>query len=218
MLIEYFSDSVPVAAPVFGVLENGRLLTEKDGGLNPSVPDVKDHHGWRVIDGRDSAFWENHGGARAFPEWFKPYFNENLVNGAAWEALIVRYYRDLFLREFPRDGLVMPEYYGRGLIRCPQCGRCCEPLSFLGVVRCNGSRCRLEMNNPFYNPARLRESCEWGRIGHELPGPAGYYHAKNGRYYPSPPDILDLVRERIVMFWDGCRRRDDRRRKFRKRL
>ena len=217
MLIECSSDPEPVLAPVFGVLANGALLLETNGCIiRHSASDLRDH-GVRMVDARKSAFWEPRGEDWAFPEWFEPYFGENLANGAAWETLIVRYYRDLLLREFPRDGLAMPKYYGKGLIRCPRCGRSFEPLSFLGVVRCNGFRCRWAMNNPFYDPERLRESCEWGRIAHELPGPAGYYHAPNGRYYPSPPNVWDLAREQIVMHWDDFRRRC-RKSKSRKRL
>ena len=213
MLIEYLSDSDTILAPVFGVLEDGTLLIETDGCIEHLKTDVHDR-GFRIIDGRGSAFWEDRGGIRAFPEWFKPYFCENLANGAAWEALIVKYYRELFMREFPRDDLEMPKYYGRGLVRCPKCGRSFEPLSFLGVVRCNGFRCRSEMNNPFYSPERLRESCEWGRIEYELPGPVGYYYARTGRYYPSPPGVWDLAREQIVTRLDDFRRRREER--FRK--
>ena len=209
MLIEKTSLSEPV--PVFGIRENGGLLLETGEELRYS-----DHNeqktDWRIIDRRKSAFWENRGGEWAFPEWFRPYFGINLANGAAWETRIVKYYRELFLREYPRDDLASPEYYGRGLIRCPKCGRIFEPLSFLGVVRCNGYRCRLEMNNPFYDPERLKESCEWGRLEYELPGPNGYYYVKTQRYYPAPPTVFGLGREWLVRWLEEYRK--TRRRKL----
>jgi|GEM_PF-6309111 len=203
MLILRAGDAEKRLEPVFGIRDDGALLI----GSGDGVYCIPGRSGVTVADGRRSALWKRGVDGWAFPEWFIPYFWENLKNGAERERAIVVCYRELLLREFPRADLALPRYSGSGMIRCPRCGRIFEPLSFLGVVRCNGYRCHLEMNNPFYAPERLRESCEWKRLTYYLAGQGGYYHAPTRRYYPAPPTEWDLLRERIVMRWAEWRRR-----------
>jgi len=210
MLIAFSGDADKRLAPVFGMRDDGALLVESAAGLRYLPPNDGN---FEVVDGRRSEFWVRGADGWAFPEWSVPYFGENLANGAEREAAVVKCYRELFLREFPRAGLELPKYHGNGLIRCPRCGRIFEPLSFLGWVRCNGFRCRLEMNNPFYDPARLRESCEWGQLEYALAaGQGGYYHAETRRYYPRPPTRRDLWCGQIVSWLDEFRRRRRHRR------
>ena len=153
--------------------------------------------GCDVVDARPSAFWIERDGERAFAEFFEAYFRENLTGGAPREKFVVQSYFELFDREFPRDDSGSPKYYGDGLVMCPRCARIFRPLSYLGVIRCNDHACRSELNNPFYDPKRIKESIEWGRLSHLLEYRNLYYCAKMGRYYPTPPSGVKIFYERV---------------------
>ena len=150
-----------------------------------------------VVDARPSALWEECDGERAFAEFFEVYFSKNLTVGAPREKFVVQSYFELFDREFPRDDLEIPKYYGEGLVMCPRCGRIFRPLSYLGVIRCNDLKCRLEMNDPFYDPKRVKESIEWGRLSYLAECRGQYYCVKTERYYPAPPSCAKVFYERF---------------------
>ena len=179
--------------PVFGVLRDGLLTSGKDDAelLTFSAADCE------VIDARPSALWIERGGERAFAEFFEAHFRENLINGAPREKFVVQSYSVLFGREYPRDDLEVPKYYGDGLVMCPRCGRIFRSLSRLGVIRCNDRACRLEINNPFYDPERIKESIEWGRLSHLIENRDRYYCAQMERYYPVPPSGAKIFYERL---------------------
>lgn len=193
--------------PVFGILRGGSLLIWADGGLRSVAANECE-----IVDDRKSALWMYRDGDSAFAEFFEPYFRENLSNGAPRERFVAESYRELLLREFPRDDAETPKYYGNGLIRCPRCGRIFRPLSLLGMVRCNDRACRLDMNNPFYDPARIRESIEWKRLAHLTEYRARYYCPKTQRYYPAVPSRAELLREVLVEWFREWRKRHHRRR------
>ena len=178
--------------PVFGTLRGGLLISGPDRAeLRPVAAE------YEIVDARPSALWSERDGERAFAEFFEAYFAENLASGAPREKFVVQSYFELFDREFPRNDLELPKYYGDGLVMCPRCGRISRPLSFLGVIRCNDLKCRLEMNNPFYDPEQLEDSIEWGRLSYLSECREQYYCAKMDRYYPAPPSILKVFGERL---------------------
>ena len=202
--------------PVFGMLRGGALVFDRNAGIFRTVAMDK----YKAVDDRTSSFWVKRDGQSAFPEFFEPYFSENLACKAPRELYIAEGYRELFDREYPREGLMLPKYYGRGLVMCPVCGTIFEPLSFLGVVYCTGRECRLAMNNPFYDPERLRESIEYRKIqGYRSEHANRYYCVKTQRYYPSPPTRWDLLREALAEYLNDLRRRrrEKRRRRYYKR-
>ena len=194
--------------PVFGMLRGGALIFDRRNGTF-RVVDSKE---CEVVDDRRSSFWIGHDGERAFAEFFERYFGENLAHGAPREKFIAESYHELFDREFPRDELDTPKYYGNGLARCPRCGRIFRPLSHLGVIRCNDRNCRMAMNNPFHDPERLKESIEWGRLTHLSECRELYYCAKTQRYYSAPPGRMALLRERLGEWFAEWRRKHRRRR------
>lgn len=177
--------------PVFGMLRGGLLIS---GSSRAELRTVAADR-CEVVDARPSALWSERDGERAFAEFFEAYFTVNLADGAPREKFVVQSYFKLFDREFPRDDLQLPKYHGNGLVMCPRCGRIFRPLSRLGVIRCNDRECRLEMNDPFYDPERLEESIEWGRLSHLAEYREQYYCAKTERYYPAPPS-------RVKVFWE----------------
>ena len=196
--------------PVFGMLRDGALVFDR----NASVLRVIAANKYKVADGRASTFWVEHDGQSAFPEFFEPYFNENLACEAPRERYIADGCRELFDREYPREELKAPKYFGRGLIMCPVCGTIFEPLSFLGIVYCTGRECRFAMNNPFYDPERLRESIEYRKLeGYMLDYANRCYCVKTQRYYPAPPTRWDLWREALAKRYDDWRRRRDQARR-----
>ena len=179
--------------PAFGILDGGVLILDRhDAVFRVVVPDM-----YRIIDERRSNFWEERNGKFAFAEFFETYFSENLTNGAPREKFVVQSYFELFDREFPRDDLEIPKYYGDGLVSCPRCGRIFRPLSCLGAIRCNDPACGMEMNNPFYDTARSKESIEWKRLSHLAEYRTQYYCAKTERYHPAPPSRLKVFCERL---------------------
>ena len=188
--------------PVLGVLRNGWLVFPEKGGALRLVGAGDGE----VVDTRKSALWITRDGGSAFAEFFEVYFSVNMSNGAPRERFIAASYRELFLREFPCDELKTPEYHGNGLVRCPHCGRIFRPLSFLGVIRCNDRECLRDMNNPFYDPARIKESIEWGRLNHLAEYRGLYYCPKTQRYYPKPPSWAALLCE-LFAEWVRDRRR-----------
>ena len=196
--------------PVFGVLRGGALIFDRREEIFRVVPAADQE----IVDGRSSSFWCENDGGSAFPEFFERYFRENLASGAPREKFVAESYHELFDREFPRDDLEKPKYYGKGLVRCPRCGRIFRPLSFLGTIRCNDRECRLEMNNPFYDPERLKESIEWGRLTHLAEFRDRCYCVKTQRYYPAPPSRTALFAERFSEWFREWRKRHRRRRGY----
>ena len=178
---------------MFGMLRAGALVFDPTGGSFRTVA----ADDYEVVDGRKSSFWIESGGETAFAEFFERYFFENLANQAPREKFIAESCLELFDREFPRDELDTPKYYGNGLVSCPKCGKIFRPLSFLGVIRCTDRDCRLLMNNPFYDPERLKESIEWGRLEHLSECREQYFCAKTQRCYPAPPSRAALLAERL---------------------
>ena len=100
------------------MLRSGALVFDPTGGGFRTVA----ADDYEVVDGRKSSFWIESGGETAFAEFFERYFMENLANQAPREKFIVESCLELFDREFPRDELETPKYYGDGLVRCPHCG------------------------------------------------------------------------------------------------
>ena len=193
--------------PVFGELSGALLILTPDGRGFTRVP----AESCVIVDGRRSALWIERGREWAFAEFFETYFSENLANGAPREKFIVESCGELFSREFPRDDLELPKYYGDGLVRCPRCGRIFRPLSYLGVIRCNDRDCRMDMNNPFYDCERIRESIEWGRLSYLAEYRDRYYCSKMERYYPAPPGRLAICREKLAEWFREWRLRHRRR-------
>ena len=189
--------------PVFGELSGVLLVPTSDGrGFARVAAGI-----CVVVDGRRSALWVERDREWAFAEFFETHFLENLANGAPRERFVVESYGELFGREFPRDNLELPKYYGDGLVRCPRCGRISRPLSYLGVIRCNDRDCRMDMNNPFYDRERIRESIEWGRLSYLAEYRDQYYCLKMERYYPAPPGRLAIYREKLSEWFRDWRRR-----------
>ena len=178
--------------PVFGILRGGMLIPGPAHAELRTVPAAD----CETVDARPSALWREHDGELVFAEFFEAYFTENLTNSAPREKFVAESYSELFDREFPRDGLSAPKYYGDGLVMCPHCGRISRPLSYLGVIRCNDVKCRMELNNPFYDPEHLKESIEWGRLSHLAEFRGQYYCVKMERYYPAPPSCMKIFYER----------------------
>lgn len=185
-------------APVFGILDDGMLVLDRQNVRFRLIPLDEP----RTIDVRSSALWIEHGGQRAFPEFFETYFSQNLIQGAPRETFVAKSYFELFDREFPRDDLAFPKYYGDGLVRCACCGRIFRPLSFLGTIRCNAPDCRSEMNNPFYDSAMIRESVEWKRLSCLSDHAGQCYCTKTMRYYSSPPGRVALIKEYLMEWVD----------------
>ena len=179
--------------PVFGMLRDGLLISGEDHAELRVVSAAE----CTVVDSRPSALWIERGGESAFSEYFETYFRKNLAHGAPRERFVVQSYFELFDREFARDDLGLPKDYGDGLVMCPRCGRIFRPLSYLGVIRCNDRACRLEMNDPFYDPERIKESIEWGRLTHLVEFRNQYFCAKMERYYPARPSFLKILHERL---------------------
>ena len=200
--------------PVFGLLRGGALTFDRREMVFRIVP-AADHE---VVDGRSSSFWYGRDGETTFAEFFEKYFRENLANGAPREKFVAESYHELFDREFPRDEQETPKYYGNGLVSCPRCGRIFRPLSFLGTIRCNDRDCRMEMNNPFYDPERLKESIEWSRLTYLAECRDRYYCVKTQRYYPIPPSRAALFAERVSEWFREWRKRRRNRRGREKRL
>ena len=200
--------------PVFGLLGGGALTFDRRETIFRILPAAD----YEVVDGRSSAFWCELEGGSAFAEFFEKHFRENLANGAPREKFVAESYLELFDREFPHDDLETPKYYGNGLVRCPQCGRIFRPLSFLGTIRCNDRDCRMEMNNPFYAPERLKESIEWGRLTYLVECRDRYYCVKTQRYYPVPPSRAALFAERVSEWFREWRKRRRRQTGHEKRL
>ena len=178
--------------PVFGTLHGDLLIpgTEHAELRTVAAADCE------IVDPKPSALWAERDDERAFAEFFETYFLENLDNGAPRETFVVQSYFQLFDREFPREELRSPKYYGDGLIMCPRCGRISRPLSYLGVICCNERTCRMEMNNPFYDPELVNKSIEWGLLSHLAEHRDRYYCVKMERYYPAPPSRMKILRER----------------------
>ena len=185
------NDSAEVV-PVFGMLHSGVLIPGPNHAGLRTVPAAD----CETVDARPSALWCARDGEVAFSEFFEAYFTVNLANSAPREKFVAESYFELFDREFPRDDLPSPKYYGDGLIMCPSCGRISRPLSRLGMIRCNDRECRLTMNNPFYDPEHLKESIEWGRLSYLAEFREQYYCVKMERYYPAPPSSMKILYER----------------------
>lgn len=208
------ADGFAEIEPVFGILSGGALVLDPSAGVFRTIP----ADSYRMVDDRASAWWAERDGGFAFPEFFEPYFTENLAHKAPRECFVVECWRELFDREHPRDDLPRPEYFGRGLVMCPVCGTIFEPLSFLGVVRCTGRECRAEMNNPFYDREHLNESIEWKRLSHLVEHRNRYFCVKTRKYYPVPPTNWSLFCEALSeRLKEMRRRREERRRKYHKR-
>lgn len=189
--------------PVFGILHDGVLIFPKNCGGLRTVP----FESCEIVDDRKSALWMMRDGESAFAEFFEAYFSVNLGNRAPREMFVAASCRELFRREFPCDDLETPKYHGNDLVSCPHCGRIFRPLSFLGVICCNDNCCRRDMNNPFYDPARIRDSIEWGRLVHLAEYRGQYYCPKNRRYYTRPPSVAALLYERLIERLREWRRR-----------
>ena len=194
--------------PVFGILHDGLLLFLKNGGGLRTVAAAD----CEIIDGRRSALWADRNGESAFAEFFESYFRENLDSGAPRETFVAESYHELFRREFPCGEAETPKYYGKGLVRCPYCGRIFRPLSHLGMIRCSDSGCRRDMNNPFYDPERIKDSIEWGRLTYLAEHRDQYYCPKTQRYYPAPPSAAALLYEALREWFREWRLRHHRRR------
>ena len=192
--------------PVFGMQNGGLLIFPQNGVLRTVAPGECE-----IVDDRKSALWTDRDGETAFAEFFETYFQVNLGNGAPRERFIAISYRELFRREFPCGDLEVPKYHGDGLVRCPHCGRIFRPLSFLGVIRCNDRNCLRNMNNPFYDPERIKKSIEWRRLSHLAECSEQYFCPKTQRYYPRPPSGTALLYERLVERFREWRRRRHRR-------
>lgn len=201
MLIEFEGKT----EPVFGIRGEAALIFPAD-----NTWEYRAVGAGKIVDSASSGLWVEGDGLSAFPEFFETYFRENLANGAPRELFVVESYRELFYREFPRVALPTPKYCADGLVMCPKCARIFRPLSYLGIVRCNDPKCRIEMNNPLYDRELLRESIEWKRLNYMSEFGNRCYCVKTRRYYPHPPGKWELLREKIAEWLAERRRRRER--------
>lgn len=147
-----------VPLPVFGLKTNaaGQAYLLADGFLK-----YCDGGDYEVVDPRPSRFWvagPAGSGELAFPEWFEPYFYENLDNDAPRETRLVESYDEFFRREYAAaDGVALKIFDG-GFGECPACGEVYACDSFFGVVKC--PRCFGRFNNPCADHDRLNDSPE----------------------------------------------------------